>query len=95
MQNASRRTLLGTAAAAAALAVGRRFGVVAAQEVTPAPTPVGVVGVTLGTGVPSAYPGMQLALRRTTIAPGGSLPPHSHPGPFVIAVDAGTWGYTP
>jgi hypothetical protein len=38
---------------------------------------------------------MELSLLRTTIAPGGVLPPHIHPGPFVIAVDAGTWGYTP
>ncbi len=38
---------------------------------------------------------MELVLRRTTIAPGGGLPPHSHPGSIVIVVDAGTWGYTP
>ncbi|CAA9524381.1 MAG: hypothetical protein AVDCRST_MAG73-377 [uncultured Thermomicrobiales bacterium] len=29
-----------------------------------------------------------------TIAPGGRLPAHSHPGALVIFVEAGTWGYT-
>lgn len=96
MQDASRRTIICAATATTvALTFGRRLGVVAAQEATPAPKPVGVVGTLLGAGVPTSTPGMQLALFRTTIAPGGSLPPHSHPGPFVIAVDAGTWGYTP
>ena len=37
---------------------------------------------------------MELVLRRTTIAPGGGVPPHSHPGSIVLVVDAGTWGYT-
>jgi hypothetical protein len=37
---------------------------------------------------------MELILRRTTIAPGGGLPPHSHPGSLLLVVDAGTWGYT-
>jgi redox-sensitive bicupin YhaK (pirin superfamily) len=38
---------------------------------------------------------MELVLRRTTIAPGGGLPPHSHPGSIVLVVDAGTFGFTP
>jgi len=38
---------------------------------------------------------MELMMLRTTIAPGGGIPPHSHPGSIVIVVDAGTWGYTP
>ena len=54
----------------------------------------GVVGELLGTGQPTAAPGMELVLRRTTIAPGGGLPPHSHPGSILLVVDAGTWGYT-
>ena len=56
---------------------------------------VGVVGDILGTGQPTATPGMELILRRTTISPGGGIPPHSHPGSIVLVVDAGTWGYTP
>lgn len=92
----TRRAVVGGASAlAAALAFGRRIGGAAAQEATPPPDPIGVEGSDLGFGVPTAVPDMQLVLLRTTMAPGGVLPPHIHPGPFVIAVDAGTWGYTP
>jgi hypothetical protein len=92
----TRRVVMGGASAiAVALAFGRRIGSAAAQEATPPPTPIGVDSSLLGSGVPTSAPGMELSLLRTTIAPGGVLPPHIHPGPFVIAVDAGTWGYTP
>lgn len=73
----------------------RGFGRAEAQDATPAPT--GAVGVTaelLGSGQPGSAPGLELSLRRTTIAPGGRLPAHSHPGAIVIFVEAGTWGYT-
>ena len=33
-------------------------------------------------------------MRRITIAPGGHIPPHSHPGALVILVEAGSFGYT-
>ncbi len=72
-----------------------RWAPAAAQDTTPAPT--GAVGVTvqvLGTGQPASAPGLELTLRRLTIAPGGLLPAHSHPGALVIFVEAGTWGYT-
>ena len=91
----TRRAVMGgVSALAAALAFGR-IGSAAAQEATPTADPIGVDGSLLGAGVPTAVPGMELALLRTTMAPGDVLPPHIHPGPFVIAVDAGTWGYTP
>jgi len=92
----TRRAVMGCASAlAVALAFGRRIGSAAAQEATPTSDPIGVETSLIGAGVPTAVPDMELALLRTTIAPGGILPPHMHPGPFVIAVDAGTWGYTP
>ena len=92
----TRRAVMGGASAlAVALAFGRHLGSAAAQEATPPPDPIGVDSSLIGAGVPTVVPDMELALLRTTIAPGGVLPPHIHPGPFVIAVDAGTWGYTP
>lgn len=92
----TRRVVIGGASAlAAALTFGHRIGSVAAQEATPTADPIGVDGSLLGAGVPTAVPDMELMLGRTTMAPGGVLPAHIHPGPFVIAVDAGTWGYTP
>lgn len=94
----TRRAVVGGASAiAVALGLGQRLGPggARAQEATPTSDPVGIDSIFLGAGAPAAAPGMELALLRTTIAPGGVLPPHVHPGPFVIAVDAGTWGYTP
>ncbi len=93
----SRRAALGRAAAvAAALSLGHRLSTrIAAQEATPPPDPEKVVGELLGAGQPTATPGMELILRRTTIAPGGGIPPHSHPGSIILVVDSGTWGYTP
>jgi hypothetical protein len=88
----TRRAVMG---GASALAFGYPIGSTAAQEATPPADPIGVDSSLLGAGVPTSAPGMELSLLRTTIAPGGVLPPHIHPGPFVIAVDAGTWGYTP
>src|SRR5829696_4318519 len=92
----TRRAVIGGASAlAVALALSRRSGSAAAQEATPTSDPIGLDSRLIGAGVPTAVPDMDLALLRTTSAPGGVLPPHMHPGPFVIAVDAGTWGYTP
>ena len=91
----TRRAVIGAATAiAAALGLGGRLGARAAQESTPLTETVGVVGDVLGVGQPTSAPGMELVLRRTTIAPGGGIPPHSHPGSLVLVVDAGTWGYT-
>ena len=92
----TRRAIMGGASAlAAALAFGHHIGSAATQEATPTSDPIGVDSRLIGAGVPTAVPDMELALLRTTMAPGGVLPPHMHPGPFVIAVDAGTWGITP
>ena len=66
-----------------------------ARQATPAAG--GAVGVTaelLGTGQPAAAPGHDLALRRITIEPGGSLAAHTHPGALVIVVEAGAFAYT-
>ena len=69
----------------------------AAQGASPAASPVAATGVTaeaMGVGQPASAPGLELSLRRITIAPGGKIPAHSHPGALVIFVEAGTWGYT-
>ena len=79
--------------AALLLAAGHRPTRIAAQEATP----TGATGTTsqlMGVGQPAASPGLELSLRRITIAPGGRVPAHSHPGALVIFVEAGTWGYT-
>jgi len=83
--------------AALLLAAGQRPARLAAQGATPAAGPTGPVGVTaqpMGVGQPASAPGLELTLRRITIAPGGGIPAHSHPGALVIFVEAGTWGYT-
>jgi len=92
----TRRAVMGGASAlAVALAFGRRIGSAAAQDATPTSDPIGIDSILLGAGELTSAPGTELLLLRTTMAPGGVLPPHMHPGPFVIAVDAGTWGITP
>ena len=92
----TRRAVMGGASAlAAALAFGHRIRSAAAQEATATPDPDGVSGEVLAASLPTAAPGVELALRRTTIAPGGGLAPHGHPGQILFAVDAGTWGFTP
>src|ERR687898_2577756 len=65
-----------------------------AQDATPAAGPIGVTSTLLGSGQPSLVPGYELGLRRITIAPGGGIPAHTHPGALVIYVESGTWGYT-
>ena len=94
----TRRAVVGGAGAiAAAVGLGHRLGLnrASAQDATPTPNPDGVNGNVLGADLPTSVPGMELAIARTTIAPGGGLPPHGHPGAIMFAVDAGTWGYTP
>ena len=86
---------VGTGALLTAL-LSRGFGQAAAQESTPAITSggQGVTAELMGAGQPSTTPGMELTLRRVTLAPGGGLAPHSHPGALVIYVESGTWGHT-
>ena len=79
------------------LAAGQRPSGVAAQDATPAANPSGAIGVSaqlLGAGQPGAAPGLELTLRRVTLAPGGSLSAHSHPGALVIYIESGTWAHT-
>lgn len=72
---------------------------VGAQDATPgtapAAGPVGVTSTSLGSGEPRLVPGHELSLRRITIAPGGGLPAHTHPGALVIYLESGSWGYIP
>ena len=88
---------LGAGGLAALLLASGRRSVGAAQDATPAATPTGPVGVSaqpMGSGQPAAAPGLELTLRRITIAPGGRIPAHIHPGALVIFVEAGSFGYT-
>jgi hypothetical protein len=80
---ATRRAVMG-AATAGVLAVGlgsRRGTRCLCCRGSPPPTaPVGVAIQVMGGGQPATTPGMELTLRRTTIAPGGGLPPTATPG---------------
>ena len=89
--------VVGGGLAALLLAGSARPRALDAQEATPAAAPTVAVGVTMqamGGGQPASAPGLELTLRRTTLAPGGRLPAHSHPGALVIFVEAGAFGYT-
>jgi hypothetical protein len=91
----TRRALTRLGAGGLGLALAARGVAAAAQHATPTPNPDGVVGDVWGAGFPASAPEMELAVRRTTIAPGGGLPPHGHPGAIMFVVEAGTWGITP
>ena len=93
----TRRAVVGSASALAVTGLGHRFDLsgVRAQNATPTSDPIGIDSVLIGSGVLTSAPGTELVLLRTTMAPGGFLPPHVHRGPFVISVESGTWGYTP
>lgn len=86
-----RAALLGGSAALLAAAFVPRF--VAAQEGTPAAE--GLTVQALGAGLPTGTPGQQLILARATFPAGFTLHAHSHPGPVVVFVESGTYGYTP
>ena len=84
--------------AAFLLAAGARPTRLAAQDATPAAAPAGPVGVkvqVMGAGQPASVPGLALSLLRITVAHGGEIPAHRHPGALVLFLEAGTWGYTP
>jgi hypothetical protein len=69
----------------------------AAQHATPGAPLTGLVGLTaqlMGNGQPASAPGLELTLRRLTIAPGGGMAAHRHPGSLVFFIEAGTSGYT-
>ena len=90
-----RAVLLGLGGAGLAALLAARWAPASAQDATPAPT--GAVGVSMqamGAGQPASAPGLELTLRRTTLAVGGRLPAHTHPGALVIFVESGAFGYT-
>ncbi len=92
----TRRTALASAGGLGVLLATYGLRHVSAQEASPAVTSGGAVGVTaapMGGGLPASAPGLELTLRRITIAPDGGIPAHSHPGALVIVVEAGTFGY--
>ncbi len=94
----TRRTIVGgVSAIALALGLAHHSGLSAAsaQDATPPAEPFGSDTVLLGGGALASVPGTELLLLRTTMTPGGAVPAHIHYGPFVLAVESGTWGYTP
>jgi hypothetical protein len=90
----SRRALARLGAGGLVLALAARSLSAAAQDASPTPNPDGVAGAFLSAGIPPSAPDWELALARTIIAPGGGLPPHTHPGAIAFTVDAGTWAIT-
>lgn len=62
----------------------------AQTETTPPAANQGITPEILGITQPSNSPGQELALRRVTIAPGGTLAPHTHPGDQLIWLESGT-----
>jgi mannose-6-phosphate isomerase-like protein (cupin superfamily) len=66
-----------------------------AQQSTPAAS--GAIGVTtqvLGRFPSELAPGQALALLRITVAPGGSVAPHTHPGETIYHLASGTLQFT-
>ena len=92
-----RAVLSGIGGLSLAALFASRQASVAAQDATPGAAPAGMVGLTaqlMGTGQPASAPGLELTLRRLTIAPGGSIAAHRHPGALVFIIEAGTSSYT-
>ena len=75
-------------------------GHIGAEQGTPAEgtpaagAPTGVTVEVLGRGGLAVVPDRELLLRRRTFAPGASTTPHPADGPVVLAVEAGTVGFT-
>jgi len=71
-------------------------GSAAPQEPQPVTVPcaTNVFAQPLGRGLPAAAEGQVLVLIRITIAPGGGIGPHTHPGTLVNAIESGTFGFT-
>src|SRR5689334_11760833 len=81
-----RHAVAGLGGALALLVAGNRPLAVAARSATPGPT-APITDDVLGSGLPAAAPGNVLQLERVTLAPGAVIPPHVHPGAYVIAVE--------
>ena len=82
---------LATLSLAFGLAVAAN-GAARAQSANPAPAPFTVT--MLGQGEPANAPGNGLELDRVTIAPGGTIPTHVHPGAYVLDVESGDFSFT-
>ena len=67
---------------------------VAAQDATPAEEAGPITVETLGSAPSIDVPGMMQLLLRFTIAPGGVVPPHVHPGQLIVVVESGTLALT-
>lgn len=81
----------GSSLAALLLAAGAQSSPVAAQEATTEAEPT---FQTLGHGLPTAAPGYELSLVRTTFPTGGSIHAHRHPGAIVLFMESGNLGLT-
>jgi quercetin dioxygenase-like cupin family protein len=69
-------------------------GAPAAQDATPAGEASPITLETLGSTASLDVPGMMQVLLRVTVAPGGVVPSHIHPGQIIVAVESGTLAYT-
>ena len=69
-------------------------GALAAQDATPGGGAAPITLETLGSVPATDAPGQQLVLFRITIAPGGVVPSHVHPGQIIVVVESGTLAYT-
>ena len=67
---------------------------VAAQDATPAAGEAPIVVEMLASAPSMDMPGMMQVLLRATIAPGGVVPSHVHPGQILVVVESGTLTYT-
>lgn len=88
-----RATLAGLGGLSLAALLATRQASAIAQDATPA-APQPITFALLGSGPTTSAPGLELTLRRTTLAPGAVLPDHTHPGALVIYVESGSFGYT-
>ena len=84
-----------------ALATPRR-GTAKDDSCEPAPLPLEVATARaerttvepIARGAPLSTPGHALTLYRFTLPPGEVVPPHRHPGPTILAIEAGAMRYT-
>ncbi len=89
-----RAALCGFGGLSLAALLATRPSAAVAQDATPAGSEP-ITFALLGSGPTSSAPGLELTLRRTTLAPGAVLPDHTHPGALVIFVESGAFGYSP
>ncbi len=69
-------------------------GAPAAQDATSGGEVAPITVETLGSVPATDAPGKQLVLLRITLAPGGVVPSHVHPGQIIVVVESGTLAYT-